>query len=210
MLVVIIVVVAVVWVVVGLAIRVALMRRGHRSASMFAAVLAGPLLGVALIRTATAPRGWQEVRVLAPGASGTGSLGVLVGIDGSPEAQAAVRTVVDLFGPKMGGLTLATVVSHEFRDAAERQHVEHEARTWLAGTAQIVTGRDEHDGGLPEPQLVVVAGEPATELLELARRKGVDVMAVGRRGAGVSKILLGSVATQLAHKAPIPVMIVGT
>jgi hypothetical protein len=35
---------------------------------------------------------------------------VLVGLDGSPEAGAALLTVLELLGPQLGRLTLATVI----------------------------------------------------------------------------------------------------
>lgn len=51
--------------------------------------------------------------VLETGVSGTGSQKVLVGTDGSPESQAALRTAIDLLGSRIGAIALAGVVPFE-------------------------------------------------------------------------------------------------
>lgn len=51
--------------------------------------------------------------VLETGVSGTGSQKVLVGTDGSPESQAALRTAIDLLGSRIGAISLAGVVPFE-------------------------------------------------------------------------------------------------
>jgi nucleotide-binding universal stress UspA family protein len=53
-----------------------------------------------------------------------------------------------------------------------------------------------------------LAGPPASALAE-ACEDGVDLLVAGSRGYGpVARVLLGSVSTQLIHKAPCPVLVV--
>jgi nucleotide-binding universal stress UspA family protein len=56
---------------------------------------------------------------------------------------------------------------------------------------------------------VVAAGRPAEVLSRLAAEGGDDLLVVGSRGAGLSKVLLGSTATSLAAHAKVPVLVAG-
>lgn len=197
----------VVWVAAGLLVRLALIRRGHLGTSVGAAVLAGPFLLMALVQATGKTVG--PAQVLAPGAPGSGGLSVVVGVDGSPEAEAAARTAVEVLGSAMGRLALVTVVGFDYRDAGERQAVEHESRTRLAAMAESITQGLAQQGQRLEPVLVVASGEPAAALVDAAAQHQADLLVVGRRGAGISKILLGSVATHLAQHSPVPLLVVG-
>lgn len=54
-----------------------------------------------------------------------------------------------------------------------------------------------------------LAGTPATAIVEACEEAGVDLLVTGSRGYGpLGRVLLGSVSTQLAHKAPCPVLVV--
>ncbi len=57
---------------------------------------------------------------------------------------------------------------------------------------------------------VVVHGEPAQTLLEIAQRRRVDAIILGTRGSGVLQAaLLGSVSQRVVHGATVPVTVVG-
>lgn len=52
-------------------------------------------------------------------------------------------------------------------------------------------------------------GVPATAIVEACEEAGADLLVAGSRGYGpVMRVLLGSVSTQLVHKAPCPVLVV--
>lgn len=56
----------------------------------------------------------------------------------------------------------------------------------------------------------VILGEAASSLLDRSRRRGTDLMVIGREERGVvERILLGSVALRLLHQAASDVLIVG-
>lgn len=56
---------------------------------------------------------------------------------------------------------------------------------------------------------IVAQGSPVGTLLQAAR--DAEMVVVGRRGhGGFMGLLLGSVATQIVHHAPCPVVVVGT
>jgi nucleotide-binding universal stress UspA family protein len=54
---------------------------------------------------------------------------------------------------------------------------------------------------------LVVAGEPTTEIVRVAADHGADLIVMGSHGrAGLSRLLLGSVAEAVLRKAPCPVL----
>ncbi len=56
----------------------------------------------------------------------------------------------------------------------------------------------------------VIVGEAASSLLDRSRRRGTDLMVIGREERGVvERVLLGSVALRLLHHAVCDVLIVG-
>lgn len=192
------------WVLIGLlAVLLLLHRRGHRDGIWY---LLGAVLGPLMV-----PLAYERARVTGvvlerqggPTADGSGSgsgLRVLVGVDGSPESDQAVRDAGRLVSAAGGQLVLATVLG---ADSAEREDGEErdQARALLDRAAE----------GLPlgaaQVETRILAGLPAATLLEVAADERIDVMVVGRRGRGLSRALLGSVATRLSTHSPRPVLL---
>jgi hypothetical protein len=99
----------------------------------------------------------------------------VIGIDGSPEAAAALVAAPELVGPRLGRLTLAGVTGlddsverrrDEARLQAELQRQSLAVQAWLAGHA---TARA---AGFREPEVVLCAGRPDEALQQLALRGG--------------------------------------
>ena len=52
-------------------------------------------------------------------------------------------------------------------------------------------------------------GDPAIEIVDVAKDSGFDVIVIGHKGSGmVSERVLGSISEKVAHLAPCPVVIV--
>ena len=69
---------------------------------------------------------------------------------------------------------------------------------------------DRHEGGDLDVRQHVRTGEPAREIVAVARDEGADVLvlgSVGMRGAGR---LLGSIPNTVSHRAPCDVLVVLT
>ncbi|WP_051515611.1 universal stress protein [Candidatus Blastococcus massiliensis] len=193
-----------VWVGSGVAaVMFLLHRRGHRDGTWY---LLGAALGPLFIPIAYERSAMKSVVLERQGEAATGRDGsadgemhVLVGVDGSPESEQAVRDAARFVGGARGRVVLASVVG---ADSAEREDDEDRdrARELLAregarlGTATTVETR-------------IVAGLPARALLELAEAEGIDLIVVGRRGRGLSRAVLGSVAQQLSSSSPYPVLL---
>ncbi|MEV4709556.1 universal stress protein [Actinoplanes sp. NPDC049316] len=186
------------WVGAGLAAALWMARRGHRDPLwMFSAVVFGPVLAVmAPERIERVPR---LVSAEAPQEPAEG-VTVLVGVDGSPESGAALRAVLDLLPGGLGRLIAVEVVDYDAADSDWRGR-QAAARAHFTA-AHAVCGRRK-------VECEVLAGPPAQALLRCAREQDVDLIAVGRRGRGLSVRLLGSVADELTRTSPVPVLVVG-
>jgi nucleotide-binding universal stress UspA family protein len=199
------------WVGVGLLLALVMGRHGH---DPFAWWLLGTLLGpLALPLAVSAQRRREEQAWLVrSGRPGPGPVDVLVGLDGSAEATAALAAVLELLGPRLGRLTLVTVVDldasveHDRAMARARAELERQGRLVQL---RLSTGLHGPDDARRVPALVLVAGHPAEALARLAAEGGDDLLVVGSRGAGPSKVLLGSTATSLATHAKVPVLVAG-
>jgi len=55
----------------------------------------------------------------------------------------------------------------------------------------------------------VLEGNPAAEILRLAREKSMDIIVIGSIGkTGLEKFLMGSVAEKVVRNSPVPVLVV--
>ena len=190
--------VAVGWVAIGLLLSIVMGRRGHDS---FGWLVTGTLLGpLAVVLALDARRRTEQlrpkrVRQGPPAIPSRGSVDVLVGFDGSPESRAAIDAVPALLGDRLGRLTVATVVP--YGELREQERVATKALRSLEGQAL--------GGGC---DLELLHGQPASALSQYAAEGGYALIAVGTRGAGISKAILGSAATHLAEDSKIPVLLV--
>jgi nucleotide-binding universal stress UspA family protein len=193
------IIVALAWALLGVAIALVMGRRGHQPFMwLVLAISFGPLV---LPLAANALRHDRPglFQRLSPGRPGTGSVDVLVGIDGSPEAENALRSLIEILGPRLGRLTLAAVVDYDIAVGSRLSDERGRAKDELVRTANAT--------GLG-PETVLLSGRPADVLRKYAVEDGYKVIVVGRRGHGASRVLLGSVASELARGDDVPVLIV--
>jgi len=189
-----------VWMLIAVLTSFGMARRGH---SAFSWALMGGVFGplvIPLIIEAIAEERDRAPRVLHAGTQADGSLSVLVGVDGSEESVAAVNAAVTLFGPRLERITLAMVIPYEAADGTPSE-VRDEAAAELERLADSLRAFDS--------DTLLLAGRPAEALVDAAIKGGYHVLAVGSRGRGAAKALLGSVAGRLAGNATLPVLIAG-
>jgi nucleotide-binding universal stress UspA family protein len=185
------------WLAIGLLLSVVMGRRGHDS---FGWLVTGTLLGPLAVVLAMDARRRAEMLQPAtlrrrPAVPNSGPLDVLVGFDGSPESHAALDTVPKLLGDRLGRLTVATVVP--YGELREQERLATKALQGLAGRAVGV-----------ERNLELLHGQPASALIKFAADGGYELIAIGTRGAGITKAIMGSAATQLAEGSTVPVLLV--
>jgi nucleotide-binding universal stress UspA family protein len=190
----------IVWILTGLVISFVMGRRRHDASTWW---LIGSALGpLAFVHVVDRIRRERKQAGRAPqhrGGLGRGTVDVLVGIDGSPEAEAAVAAVAEMLGPMIRRLTLATVLPYDTPTWSDARRGANQALALAALRALHV--RHER---------TFLHGSPAGALIRHAREGGFGLAAVGRRGEGPSAALLGSVASTLARTGDVPVLIVGS
>ncbi|WP_410535213.1 universal stress protein [Streptomyces sp. KL2] len=188
-----------VWIAAGLLTVWWMARRGHGGPGwLFMGVVFGPVL--ALIAGERVRRRPTRVARTEAGPRGPGRLRVLVGVDGSPESEAALRLAVGLLGPCTETLVAAQVVDYDAAELDWHGRVV-EAKSRLSAVAEESGGR--------VTACEVLAGPPAAALARFAGENRIDVVVVGRHGRGLSKRLLGNVAQELLRDGSVPVLVTG-
>jgi nucleotide-binding universal stress UspA family protein len=119
---------------------------------------------------------------------------ILVPVDGSPEASAALPYAAALATPEMEIVLLTVVPSATGADAARAGLETAAQRMRVAGQSV----RTEVAIGNPARRIVDTAVELRAEMI---------VMASHGRGA-VGRLIYGSVADRVGHESPVPVMVV--
>ncbi len=136
---------------------------------------------------------------------------ILVGVDGSAPAQRALAAAIDLaarFGSELAILSVQPVragaVERLVRAAVPATREEQALRALLSSAE-----RQARSAGVPRVETVLLAGDPAEELLSFARRRATDVMVVGGRGLSFgTRPSLGSTSRRLVHESLCPVLVV--
>jgi nucleotide-binding universal stress UspA family protein len=136
---------------------------------------------------------------------------IVVGTDGSPSADAAVRRAAEIAKGTGARVHLVTaypdvpIYRETIRSSAKAEPIE------LRQVAESVLARESR--ALEDDDIEVVThareGEPADVMINVAQEEGADLIIVGARGlTGLQRFLLGSVSSKLSHHAPMSVMVV--
>lgn len=141
---------------------------------------------------------------------------ILVPVDGSAAAKAALEKAVQLAGITGAEVTILTVYRHHGMLEASLSMVrrddpglldnimrEHATEIAEAAKAQAI------EQGAKDARAFVKNGPVARSILAFADEHAVDLIVVGSRGAGtVDKYLLGSVSHKVTSVAECPVLVV--
>lgn len=141
---------------------------------------------------------------------------VVVGTDGSPSAEGAVRQAAELAKACGARLTVVTAFQrHEDETARLQADAPAEIR-WMLTDAADAEEKARHgrvlakELGLDDVNVRVGNGDPADQLIEAADDTGADLIVVGSKGMTGAKRFLGSVPNRVSHHAPCDVIIVHT
>lgn len=201
------IVLAIAWIMIGASVGVVEGRHGHWRRGWVVSAILGPFaVALALGRPSLPP---PSPTVLRTGRARRGSVDLLVGFDGSASSMEAAALAIGLFGPRARRVTLATVLDVD--TAAPHADNTLYLEPWPEKQAAL----DDLDGAVTsleadfgiKPGSVILAGAPADALERYAIDEGYEVLVVGSRGRGLSKLLFGSCASTIASNAKVPVMI---
>jgi len=135
---------------------------------------------------------------------------IMVPLDGSSFAEEALpyahglaernnavlllARVDETFEPPPGVFVPATAIPEVFQLSAGEYLEQQAARLTLAGL---------------NVQTILLEGKVADALLKCAREESVDLVVMSTHGrTGLSRLLMGSVAEQIVHAAPCPVLLI--
>ncbi|NHX35265.1 MULTISPECIES: universal stress protein [Halolamina] len=139
---------------------------------------------------------------------------VLVAVDGSPQAAAALEHALAQFpDADIVALTAIDPVAAGYASApgpdggsypGEWVEQANERADWILDEA-VETAADEGR----EIETVRVNDRPARAIVEYAGEEAVDHIVIGSHGrTGVTRVLLGSVAEKVVRRSPCPVTVV--
>ena len=139
---------------------------------------------------------------------------ILVGVDGSPFAEKALRYAIDLAKMCHAKLILLHVLQRQFYALAPSEagvmsttvyvkEIEAEGKDILSkAESNLKTEGIDYQSRL-------IQGVPAEEILKVAQSEKVDLIVLGSRGlTEVRAFLLGSVSDKVSHHAKCPTLIV--
>lgn len=128
---------------------------------------------------------------------------ILVAYDGFEHSDNAVREAAELAGDG-AEITILSVVPPDARGSKSGGHV------GLAPHAHEDVARAHaylRERGI-ESTMEIRHGDAVEEICGAAAAGGYELLVVGSRGLGpVGRLILGSVSTELARRAPIPVLV---
>jgi nucleotide-binding universal stress UspA family protein len=147
----------------------------------------------------------------------TGDAPLLVGVDFSPDSEAALRWAARLASQLRAPLLVLHVIhdpaeapgTYARAAAAPLERAEDVARTMLEGFVGRVREQEPALRELAEAELCIVRGLPEGRILELADERRARLVVMGGRGrTRLADLLLGSKTERVARMACAPVAII--
>lgn len=142
---------------------------------------------------------------------------ILLATDGSEHSLHAARVLGDLIAGQPEAQVTVLHVAHVPQsfyitdENGNKVTPEVPMDVMIRRSAEPILRRTLSALGLPEAQSVVEVqvGDPAEEIVDLARLEGYEMIVMGNRGLShVKELLMGSVSHKVLHTAPCPVLIV--
>jgi nucleotide-binding universal stress UspA family protein len=137
---------------------------------------------------------------------------ILVGVDDSPHSQAALTWVKRMAWPAGTHVEIVSVARPVYAmmdvGGMSFMHASEEGNTRFHEELAARVERDLKGAGLLT-QAVVLQGDPREAIVQRARDAHADLVVVGSHGrSGISKLMMGSVASHIVTHAPCNVLVV--
>ena len=139
---------------------------------------------------------------------------ILCASDFSKTSGKALISAIDLAKANRARLTIVhahvpivPLVPEQYLEASTWDRVDTETRRWAEHQVEKLNEKARKRG--VRASAMIVTGDPAQQIVRMARSKRADLIVVGTHGRrGLSKFFLGSVAERVVATAPCPVMTV--
>ena len=141
---------------------------------------------------------------------------IVVGTDGSPTAERAVRQAGELASIDSARLVIVTAYTPDQHLSERVDEVPEEIRFALTDRIQAEAlaerGREvAKELGVKKVVVQAIAGDPSAVLLEAAKDFDAGLIVVGSKGlTSHAHFILGSVASSVSHHAPCDVLVAHT
>jgi len=133
---------------------------------------------------------------------------ILVAVDGSEHARAALDLAIDLARRYQAPLCLLHAFPHVSDLLGTPQYQHLIAVRSMAGQ-HLLEAAQTQVGDIVPVETQLIEGPPAPAILRVAEEEGCDLIVLGSRGRGqITGLLLGSVSSAVAQRARCPVLIV--
>jgi nucleotide-binding universal stress UspA family protein len=132
---------------------------------------------------------------------------ILVAVDGSEFTARVMQTLTELqLQPTTKTILVRVLPATESEVPVDRPQSNSEELLYR----QIEKELQPYQAALPcHSELEIVTGDPATEIVRLAHIYSCDLIVIGSRGlTGMTRILQGSVSSQVLEDAPCSVLVV--
>jgi nucleotide-binding universal stress UspA family protein len=136
---------------------------------------------------------------------------ILTPTDFSPSAESAMRSAEYLCRRVRARLDLLHVIQLPAPSYLGRLGLDRDLRqTWIAGAReQLAELAREFAGSELEVETILREGKPWSEILDVARERGADLICLGNSGhSALERLLLGSTAENVVRRSDVPVLIV--
>jgi nucleotide-binding universal stress UspA family protein len=157
-----------------------------------------------------------SVRIGRKGKSGSGPVRVLVGIDGSSDAQSAIAEIKRRLWPEGSEIRVLTSIDSNIATAAAipgapianwMEDADENETVWVSRMLDAACASIERPG--LKVSSTILEGDPKVALIEEADAWSADVIFVGARGHSLmERLMLGSVSSAIAIRAHCSVEIV--
>ncbi|MFW5948523.1 MAG: universal stress protein [Halolamina sp.] len=132
---------------------------------------------------------------------------VLIGVDGSEEAERAARRGLDLAETVDASVTVVHVLSRKTLDRARGEVETEQLRDRAAAVLDAVESIAAERGQSVETE--IREGSPAAALCEYAAEADADLLVLGRQGlTGIGRRLLGGVTERVLNRGAVPALVV--
>jgi nucleotide-binding universal stress UspA family protein len=132
---------------------------------------------------------------------------ILVPLDRSPHAEAAMHAAIAFAGETAVTLTLLSVI-HPMTAVSDTGFPTQAEREYCAQYLEPLAERYRHEGRAIEVETEVTA-DVAQAIIDHANRHASSLIALATQGlGGVQRFVIGSVADKLIRTAPMPVLVV--
>lgn len=134
---------------------------------------------------------------------------ILVPLDGSDLAEAALETAINILNEQPGTTLVLLRATEsprrpEAESTAEQARVVHEAESYLNGVAAGL-----RECGITRVKTTVWSGPAAPTIVEAAEVEKVDLIILSSHGrGGVGPLIFGSVAESVLHGTRTPILVV--